>query len=229
MAPGKAQWRVFEISESAAKRLTFLISAMAVIYCADYLLAEIRRAMSFPVEFTVLTSFISALLFAAVLTLILMTKLTDTPSAEKSISAHGWALWIFWPMLVSIIVITVAGITGYISLAHFVAGQILVTGAVLVAMYIAMLSARAVSRSGALKESRFGSYMVRQLKFSEIAVDQLGLVFGALLLIGALVIGIPFVLLQWGFQRQDVQSWVARLLGGFNVGDVRISVANIAL
>lgn len=229
LAPGKAQWRVIEISESAANRLTFLISFMAVVYCGDYLLAEVRRAMSFPVEFTVMTSFVSALLFAAVLSLILMTKLTDTPSPENPASAPGWALWIKWPMVAAIILIAVAGVTGYISLAHFVAGQILITGAVLVAMYIAMLSARAVSRSGALKESRFGSYMVQQLKFSEISVDQLGLVFGSLLLIAALVIGIPFILLQWGFQRQDVQSWLIRFLGGFNIGDVRISFANIAL
>jgi len=42
------------------------------------------------------------------------------------------------------------------------------------------------------------------------------------------VIGVPFILLRWGFQQDDVQSWVTGVVSGFDVGGVKISFANIA-
>lgn len=229
LAPGRKYWRVLAISESAAQRLTMLISVIAAIYGADYLLAEIRETMSSPVGFTVLASFISTLLFAAVLSFILLTKVTEDTSEDTPSGHRGWNPWFYWPMWLAIVIIIGAAASGYVSFARFLAGQIVVTGAILVAMYIGMLSARAVSRSGALGESRLGTYLIHRLDFSEVSVDQLGLVFGSLLYVGVVVIGAPFIMLQWGFQRDDVLSWVSRALGGFNVGDVRISFANIIL
>jgi potassium efflux system protein len=229
LAPGKKYWRVLEISEHAAWRLTVLIGVMAVIYVGDYLFAEINSAMSSPLAFTVMASFISTLLFAVVLSFILLTTLAERPVGEISKASRGWSPWLYWPMWLAIAIIVGAAVVGYVSFARFLAGQIVVTGAILVAMYIGMLSARAISRSGALGESRLGSYLTQRLEFSEISIDQLGLVFGSFLTVGTLVIGIPFILLQWGFQQDDVKSWVTRFLSGFTVGDVRISFANIAL
>ena len=227
LAPGKKYWRLLAISEHAVQRLTMLITIIAVIYSADYLLAEIRETMSSPVSFTVLASFVSTLLFAAVLSLVLLTKLSTDTLDEGTSKRLGWSPWLYWPMWLAIAIIITAAIAGYVSFARFLAGQIVVTGAIAVAMYIGMLSARAISHTGALGESRLGAYLIKRLEFSDVSVDQLGLVFGSLLYIGVAVIGVPFILLQWGFQRDDVQSWVSRALGGFNVGDVRISFANI--
>jgi potassium efflux system protein len=229
LAPGKKYWRLLEISDYAAWRLTILIGVMAVIYVGDYLFAEVHSTMSSPVAFIVIASFVSTLLFAAVLSSILLTTLAERPLGDIPKASRGWSPWLYWPMWLAIAIIVSAAVAGYVSFAEFLAGQIVVTGPILVAMYIGILSARTISRSGALGESRLGSYLTQRLEFSEISIDQLGLVFGSFLSVGTVVIGVPFILLQWGFQRDDVQSWVTRVLSGFDVGDVRISFANIAL
>ena len=229
LAPGRKYWRVFEITESAARRLTFLITILSFIYAGDYLFAEMRAAMASSVAYTVLASFVSTLLFAAVLSLILLTRLERPSSKGAGRRARGWEPWFYWPMWIAIVIIVGSAFGGYVSLARFLSGQIVVTGAILVGMYIGILSARAVAAPGAMGDSRVGNYLMRRLDFSELSVDQLGLVFGGLIIFGVGVVGVPLVLLQWGFQQDDVQSWIVRALGGFDVGDVRISFANIAL
>ena len=229
LAPGRKYWRVFAITESAARRLTVLITLLSIIYAGDYLFAEMRTAMASPVAYTVLASFVSTLLFAMVLSLILLTRLERPSSEGASQRTRGWESWFYWPMWVAIVIIVGSAFGGYVSLARFLSGQIVVTGAILVGMYVGILSARAVAAPGAMGDSRVGNYLTRRLDFSELSVDQLGLVFGGLIVFGVAVAGVPLILLQWGFQQDDVQSWIVRALGGFDVGDVRISFANIAL
>ncbi len=229
LAPGRRYWRVIAVSERAAKRLTVLITILSVIYAGDYLFAQVRAAMASPVAYTVLASLVSTLLFALVLSLILLTRLGEPATEHANDRVRGWAPWLYWPMWFAIAVIVGSTLGGYVSLARFLSGQIVVTGAILVGMYVGLLSARAVAHTGAMGESRLGAYLIRRLDFSDLSVDQLGLVFGALIVFGVMSVGVPSILLQWGFQQDDVQSWIARALGGFEVGDVRISFTNIVL
>lgn len=229
LAPKRANWRVFSISETAATRLSILISVLALIYSGDYLLAEARTAMASPVAYTLLASFLTTILFAAVLGLVLLTPVSVEPPDTAASRSRGWPAWIYWPMWLAIVAIVAAALAGYVSLARFLAGQIVVTGAILVAMYIGYLSARAVAGTGALGRTGMGTYLSRKLQFSNLAVDQLGLVVGALLLGATLAVGIPSILLQWGFQQDDVASWFTRVFSGVSVGDVQIGIGNIVL
>lgn len=227
LAPGKRYWRLFEIPEKAALRLNILVSAVAFVYFGDYLFAEIREAMSSPVSFSIIANSISTLILAVFFALILLTKLDNED--DISGSTNGWAHWIYWPMWVAIIVVVGAVMTGYISFARFLTSQIVITGGIIVAMYICFLSSREVSHHGALGESAFGVYLTHRFKFGMATIDQLGLLLGIFIFLTTLLVGIPMILLQWGFQQDDVQSWFTNTLGEFTIGDTRISSANIFL
>ena len=229
LAPGKIYWRLFNIPERAASRLNILIGTVAFVFFGDYLFAEIREAMSSPVSFSIAANFVSTLVLAALFALILLTNLNNIEAEEETGNTNGWAHWIFWPMWVAIIVVVVAVTTGYISFARFLTSQIVITGGIIVAMYVCLLSSREVGRPGALGESAFGSYLGHRFNFGTATIDQLGLLLGILIFLATLLIGIPLILLQWGFQQDDVQNWFTSTLGEFRIGDTRISSANIFL
>jgi small-conductance mechanosensitive channel len=228
-APNRHNWRLFEISEPAAHRLTALATAMAVVYAFDYALTQISVALYSPLVMVVGKSFFSTLLIAAILAGILHTRLDDAGDEPGAARTRGWRPWFFWLMWAVIALMVVSVLAGFISLGRFVSSQVVVTGAILVTMYVGLLSARAVSQMGALAETRLGQYLARSLKFSKLAVDQFGLVLGLSLYAAILTVGIPVVLLQWGFKRDDVLGWVGRFFEGISVGGVEISLGAIVV
>ena len=228
LAPGKRYWRLFNISEYAAQRLMVLISLAAFIFFGDYLFAQIRQAMSSPVAFSVLANFASTLILATVLSIILLTPLNETPKGETK-KVNGWAPWFYWPMWLAILLIVGAALMGFVAFARFLTSQIIITGAILVTMYVSILSAKEISRIGALGETQLGNYLTSKHGFKSDSIDQLGLVLSIAIFVLTIFIGIPFILFQWGFQQDDVQVWLSYISGGFSIGDVRVSFGNIFL
>ena len=57
----------------------------------------------------------------------------------------------------------------------------------------------------------------------------LGVVFGIALDILILLIGLPLLLLQWGFDWPEVRGWISSALFGFQIGQVQISLLQIFL
>lgn len=223
LAPKRSNWRLFQISDKAALQLTFLIMGIAVTYCVTYLLGEVRSAISSSVALTVLTSFVAAFVICILSALVLLTRLT--PKAEaKRFKILGWSPWIYWPSWLVVLFVFGAAITGYTSFADFLAGQLVVTVPILIAIYIGLLSAKAVGTNGALVQSGIGQSLMGNAGFSEKSVDQIGLFSAPVIGLGTLLLGIPFAMLQWGFQQSDVFGWLSKLFTGFSVGSFNISL-----
>ncbi len=227
-APNRHNWRLFDISEQAARRLSVLVTIMSAVYALDYFITQISEVLASPVAVIVGKSFFATLLIALILSGIMLTRLQNDQASTSRLS-RGWAQWFYWPMWCVIGLLTLGVLAGFVSFGKFLSSQVVVTGAILITMYVGILSGRAVGRLGALRETRLGQYLAGPLKFSPLAVDQFGMLAGMALYVAILVIGVPIVLLQWGFQRQDVQSWVSGFFSGFSIGDIQISFGAIAL
>ena len=147
----------------------------------------------------------------------------------------SWPLWVRLPLLVVGIGLIVAALLGYIALAQFTAQQIVVTGAILATMSIGIQAARAVSQSGALRTSSIGRMVNRRRTarrgetYRDARFDQIGVVASLMMGLLVLLVGIPLILLQWGFSARELGAWGAAALTGITVGNVTISLGGILL
>jgi potassium-dependent mechanosensitive channel len=123
--------------------------------------------------------------------------------------------------------IVVTALSGYIGLAHFASSQIVVTGAIIVTMYIGFLSGQAISRHNAFAKSGLGRKLATSYNMGEIRLDQFGLLAGLVIYVLVLLLGIPLIMLTWGFRGADISAIFVRLFTEIRVGNINISLLGI--
>ncbi len=99
----------------------------------------------------------------------------------------------------------------------------MLTSAVIATMYIGILSAREISAPNRFGETRVGRWVARRFDLNEVGIDQAGMVAGLLIYIFALMVGVPLILISWGFQPRDLQIWAYQVFTEIQIGSIRIS------
>jgi small-conductance mechanosensitive channel len=226
-SPAHPHWRLIRLSNRGARRLYRLTMLMAVINSLDYWLSEISEALNSPVALTITRSVVATVLIGVIL--ILMSFMKPVLAEDKDPHAQGRPWPRGFPLLLRMAggVLILAVLSGYVGLARFVAMQIVLTGAIVVTMYIGVLSGRAVGKQGAFTKTAVGRYLAGRYRLSEIALDQIGLGAGLGIYAVALLFGLPLILLTWGFQIQDIQAGAVRLFTQISIGSISISLIGI--
>lgn len=221
LAPALPNWRLIPVESHAAQLLVALISVTAVFNGLDVFLASVFRLRGSALSLTVAESFVSTIVTGVLIVMIGLVK----PFAQADGAPKRWpaaARFLFFGLGALAIL---SALAGYIGFARFVARQIVVTGAILGLMYIGLLLARAVAEEGALGRNRFGRQLQRRLRLDETGLDQMALLFSFCINALVLLVGVPLILLQWGFQPGDLQAWAYRIGTGFAVGSFQFSPA----
>lgn len=223
VSPDKPQWRLLDVSDGGARRVVGFAIALAVLNGLSYIINQTNIALDAPVVLTAAEGFVSALLIGFVLVLLAFVhpmKIAPNRSAglHKLLSAL---------LIISGIGLVATAFLGYIGLAQFVATQIVVTGAVLVTMYIGFLSGQAVSRTDAFAKTLTGEYLARRHNLTAVRLDQIGLVLGLTIYFLVCLFGIPLIMLKWGFRGADIWSIFVQLFTEIQVGNISISLLGI--
>ncbi len=113
------------------------------------------------------------------------------------------------------------------SLARFIAGQLIITSTILIIAYLMILSANAFGQSMADEASVAGRWLKDDLGLGERRREQLSLPVTLLLKAAIVIAAVPFILLLWGFDGYDILSWMRQALFGFEVAGVRVSITSI--
>ncbi|WP_441596767.1 mechanosensitive ion channel domain-containing protein [Ensifer sp. 2TAB8] len=227
LSPRDARWRLVRVSDRGARMLMIAIFAMALVNGLDYLFGGVSEALGSPVVLTVVKSYIASI----VIGLIIMASAWIKPTLRKdeSFDGHGHA----WPRVVSFALLAtgalliIAAVSGYVGLARFIATQIIITGAIVVTMYIGILTGRAVAKQGAFAETAAGRYLERRFNLEQVGLDQIGLAAGLSIYALVVMVFIPLILLQWGFQVADIESWAYRMVTEIKIGSITISLVGI--
>jgi len=227
LAPRAPSWRLVRVSDKGARHLAAAILAMAVINGLDYVLGAISEALSSPVVLTVIKSFFSSTLVGLIIFLVSFMKPIVAGSGDPRQPGRPWPKSVAVLLRIIGIGLIVTSAVGYVGLARFLATQIIVTGAVGATVYIGLLSGKAISAPNRFGETRVGKYLERRFSLQPIALDQAGMAAGLLIYVFALTVGIPLILISWGFQPRDIEIWVYNLFTEINVGNIRISVFGI--
>jgi potassium-dependent mechanosensitive channel len=224
LCPDMPNWRLVRIAPRPARVLTYLITATALINGLDYFFGTVNQILASPLSLTMAKSLLATVLVGLLIIAIAWVKPLEN---EETGAPRPWprALRIFLICLGLFPI--VAALLGYIGLARFASQQIVVNGAFLVTMYLGFLTARAITAEHAFGGTSIGRAMQRRFGMDETSLDQLGLIAGILINIAVLLVGIPLILLQIGFQWSELQTWFYRLMTGFQIGNFSISFTGI--
>ncbi|MEY9196985.1 mechanosensitive ion channel family protein [Sinorhizobium sp. CCBAU 05631] len=227
LSPARSSWRLVRVSDRGARMLMAPIFAMALVNGLDYLLGSISDSLGSPVLLTVAKSFLASIIIGLIL--MSMAWIRPTLRQDEPFDAPGRP----WPRFISVSLLLLGAgliaiaLAGYVGLARFIATQIIVTGAILVTMYIGILTGRSVSKQGAFAETVGGRYLERRFKLEQVGLDQIGLVAGLGIYALVALFFIPLILLQWGFQIADIESWVYRFVTEIRIGTITISLVGL--
>ncbi|HEY7600688.1 MAG TPA: mechanosensitive ion channel domain-containing protein, partial [Candidatus Limnocylindrales bacterium] len=225
LAPSAPQWRLVPLADRAARRVAWLLSAIAAVYALDGVLTEVCRAFYVPLTLTVAQSVVTSLAFAALLIGLLLTPFT--PQGSETAYPRQRPRWLKLPLWLVALGIIAAALMGYVALARFVAQQLLVTGIVVLLGWLGYLAIRAFTREPTQQSRALGGLMERQFGLDGPRREQLARLTEAALTFALALCVLPFLMLQWGFAPADIRDWLTSLLFGFEIGQFRISLVRI--
>ncbi|WP_273726504.1 mechanosensitive ion channel family protein [Brucella gallinifaecis] len=224
ISPYTPAWRLVPIAPRPGRALVWLITGMALINGLDSFFSKVNQVLSSPLSLTMAKSLLSTVAIGVLILIIALLKPIERNSGE---AVRPWpkAFRVFLILLG--LVPIVAACLGFVGLARFMAQQIVVTGAFLVTMYLGFLTGRAISEEQAFASSPIGRVMHDRFHFDEAKLDQLGLVVGIVINLVVALVGIPLVLMQFGFQWVELKNTFYHLMTGFQIGSISISLMGI--
>ncbi len=225
LALRRPHWRLLHLSDEAARKLNTRVLLLATVYGADQIASALNEAANVPFSLNVAQSFVSSILYASLIISILLIR---APAYESGRSAtRVMPFYVQLPLWLVAIAILVAALIGYVALARFIAGQLIVISTILTATYLFLVWASAFGKSLSDDRTPPGRWLQERLGLGKRRREQIALPIELLLQTAILVAAIPFLLLQWGFDRQDVADLFTRVLFGFQIGQTRISVLGL--
>ncbi|MCB1420269.1 MAG: mechanosensitive ion channel family protein, partial [Notoacmeibacter sp.] len=223
LSPKNTAWSLLPIAAAPARRIQWLIIGIAFFAGLDFWLNAISEQLDSPVSVSVLKAIFATVVVGILITLLGRVK----PFRDEDGNATAWPAWFRYTLFaLGIIPIAAVGL-GYVGFARFVLEQIVVTGAVLVTMYLGFQSSHALSQEDAFAKTSLGKRLAGTGRFDDATLDQLSIAFGLLVNFLVVLIGIPLVLMQWGFQLQDILHWGYRLATEIRIGSVSFSLVGV--
>jgi len=221
LGPDRPNWRLVPVDTLSARRLYWLAWLTAVTTGSDFVLNRVNHVMGSPLSLTIAKSFVATVVVGLLLILIGLVRPARDDGGQRR---FHWLNWIFLGLGIGTMA---AALLGYIGFARFVSQQVVVTGAIASTMYIGFLSAGAISAEGAFVRTALGEALRKRFRLEEPSLDQLGLAASIATYILVVCIGVPLVLLQWGFQWGDITTWAHRLATNITIGTVSFSLVGI--
>ena len=253
LTPRRADWRVIRMPDQAARRLYLIIQGLAAVYSIDMFLSILTDTLHFPFPISVVQAFIASLAIVGLIFAFLRTSLSaPAPGTGQTAIPLSWRpLWLKPPLFFAAIAIAAAALFGYVALARFIAGQVIITGSIavlIILMHLAIRSicgisdrATATSPEAGATPDQAAQQPARKVERPRLVPtlleNRLGLKDGqtqfvssaiaVLLNILLAVLALPLLAYSLGFTTPDILNWAHNAVFGFQVAGVNISAARI--
>ncbi|TCT38809.1 mechanosensitive ion channel family protein [Martelella mediterranea] len=236
LAPRRPKWRLIPIGNNAARHLTFAFTAIAAVNWADQSIAVLNDTLDVDFRLEVMRSLVVAILIGALLVAVsFIHPRRGEGVSETGLSRRERLAKVMFPSFIAVaarlvgLFVVFAAIIGYVALARFVAMQIVLTGAVLITIYIGILVGRAVGQPGSLARTRNGRRFVERYSLTPVRADQISLLAGLAIYAITLAIGIPLTLMSWGVRAEQIRFWASNNLTSISIGSISISLGGILI
>ena len=222
LSPFTPSARLLPMSDGAAKSLSLIYLLMVFIFALDSLTARVLTLFADTIESVIVKNILTTLLISFLLVLSLCVRVRPSPSPK-------WPTPLFWLIVFLIFTMLLSLSLGYGAFGRFVSGQIILTGSVLSLAYLGFLSSAALSDSGAFATTSLGNRLVSSSSFSQMRMDQLGLILSILIRIFLVLVTLPILALQWGYSLSQITEWLLTGLTGFSIGGLEFSFGRILI
>jgi potassium-dependent mechanosensitive channel len=224
-SPWAPQWRLIDVSDVVAARVCGLVILLAFVYSAAAWLYAAALLVQAPFALVIAVALPSSLILAG-----LVVAILRAPIGGKAPSGSSTLLLRAIRSLVWIIVaaIVASALTGYLALAHFLAQQLVVTGLILVSVYLLLVWIDGLAQCISDDSGALGRWLSERGKLDPGRREQLALPVKLLLKLAVLIVAVPFIMLQWGYTRPDIEEWYRQLFFGFHIGDTHVTLGALA-
>jgi potassium-dependent mechanosensitive channel len=236
LSPRTPGLRLVNLANRPARHIARFLTGIVAVYAVDLALSDIGRTLVVPLSLIVMRTFAASLIYAALLTGLLLTRFATPPMRSPETGAlilHATPLlapwWLKLPLWGITGLILGSTLAGYISLGRFVAQQLVLTGTVLVAAGICYLTIRTIARTMEEPTNPLGQTLTGRLRLEQTRVSEFAWLIELLLTILLIIVVAPIVLIQWGFTAAEIRDWFATAFFGFEVGQFKISPARILI
>ncbi len=223
LAPHRPIWRIFPVSDRVARRVNALMILIALVYGIDLVLGRLNEVLYTPLPVTIAQTSVLSIVFAG-----LLVAIFNVLGADKDGENPHELRWLgVVRMLIYAIALTifVAVIIGYVAFARFLAAQVLVTGTILIVTFLLLVWVNALGDR--LRDPQGLLQGWRMFQANGSRREQVALIATLILKASIFLIAFPLILLQWGFDRQDLTEWASKAFFGFQIGSVNISLVTI--
>ncbi len=209
--------------------LKFLVIALVVLWFVDELTGNMIKGLQATYSFSVITTFIFAMLYGFCLVAVLVT-LRRMGDAKRIMVFDGWRGILYVVGLALVATLFVSAFSGYIALARFTGSQVVATGGILYATYMLhlVIDYYSTKRLFAGQEGAPSNFVGDADQGGHAAtLGTLRVLTGLSLDILLLLFAIPFLLLQWGFDWTEVRTWIVQAFWGVQFGGFTLSLKTV--
>ncbi len=224
LLPADPRERLVLMDDRAARAIATIAKIFVAVWVIDQLFEiwdqELGSPLSLVIARTCLFGVVYGLLIAAFIA-VRIRRPNAHPSTRRT---NGWPRWMFAILAAWAVAVIVSALLGYVSLARFMGAQFIATGGLVFFVTIVHLTAEYLSAPLPPPEDAADDDQ-RQTMFGAT----IGVLAGLALDMLVLLIGLPLLLLQWGYDWAEVRGWVSSAFFGFQIGSLRISMLQILI
>ncbi len=223
LAPNRPHWRILPVSDDGAKLVNRLVLAIAAVFGIDKVLSTINDVLYMPLATTIAQTSATNFLFAVLLGAVLMTRMGAEEGKEES--QLNWLRWLRIPGYALVLAILLATAAGYVAFGRFIAAQVVITGSIVIVVYLMLVWVNAVGER--IRSGQSGTAGMPALPSDNRRREQMALAVTLVLKALVFTVAFPIILLQWGFDWKDLAGWAQKVFFGFQVGGLTISLATL--
>ena len=233
LSPELTTWKITALTPDSARRLSWRCQVLAVVIAIDIFFTIAGNESSVSPALRAVETFVTTVVEGLVLLSLASPSVWQREASEKQTGAieddrgvisHRMWVWIRRATALIVILGLASSILGYIELGSFLIKNMLSTAIVIAIMFLLREVLREtiglITRSYLMRERLRASHRTRRtVKFwLRLILDPLLIVLTILIL--ANIWGVPF---------NRLAAWTGEALEGFNVGNVQISLIDVAL
>jgi small-conductance mechanosensitive channel len=228
-APATPERRLVLLSSRSARRISRLLKTLALIYSVDLFLSSFGQILYFPLAISVVQSLATSLAFSLVLIGLLLTPFESSEADPFRPVSRNQPVWFKIPLWLAAGAIIGCSLAGYVAFGRFLAQQVVMTCIVGLIATLLYLAIRAFTRGSTTSQGTISALLEERMGFDDVRRKQLGWLTETVLTLCVGLITIPVLMLQWGFSGADIRDWLRNVFFGFQIGQMRISLARILI
>ena len=222
-APRAPQWRLIACSNRTAVELCCLVVLLALVYGVASVAYVATLQVKAPFSLTIVTTFSSSLLSAAIVVAILLTPLEAR--RMDGLLPLNWTRALRFLTWIIVAAIVVTALSGYLSLSRFLARQLVVTGAILALVYLLLLWVEGFAQCFSNEATTVGGWLKDRAGLERRRREQLAVPVSLFLKLAALALAVPLIMAQWGYAWPDIFDWYRQLFFELHIANTQVSAA----